>query len=389
MESEDLKRDLKDVLNQVDIMMIKPSMDAKDNLQQYRKTIRKREDKKLDYERYQNRVDTLMKKKARSDRDNQVLAKVESELATATESYKAADDHLRENLPPLLQAIYSLQPHLLAAQVNIQNSLLGHYYTSLHSYCTEEGFPNPAPPMDEVIRLWDDTLRPIQKEFEAIGIVSSGKSIRKALENGHSQSNGHRRTSQNSSLSRAPSISPARPLAPALSNESRPKITSSPSASSIFSQPIAETPSETAALSPSPLPSAYATPGSISFSPAGPNSDYFSRDRQTSNSYASTTPHSAYSFSPGATSSTTAIASAAAAAAAKKKPPPPPPPPRMNSHQFTFVTALYDFGGQGEGDLVFREGDRIKVLKKTGSTDDWWQGELRGVKGMFPANYCS
>jgi hypothetical protein len=52
------------------------------------------------------------------------------------------------------------------------------------------------------------------------------------------------------------------------------------------------------------------------------------------------------------------------------------------------VTALYDFGGQGAGDLSFREGDRIRVIKKTESTDEWWQGELRGVKGSFPANYC-
>ena len=77
-----------------------------------------------------------------------------------------------------------------------------------------------------------------------------------------------------------------------------------------------------------------------------------------------------------------------AAAAAKKKPPPPPPPPKGGLSQALFVTALYDFGGQGDGDLVFREGDRIRVLKKTSSTDDWWDGELRGVKGSFPANYC-
>lgn len=52
------------------------------------------------------------------------------------------------------------------------------------------------------------------------------------------------------------------------------------------------------------------------------------------------------------------------------------------------MTALYDFAGQGSGDLVFREGDRIRVTKKTGSTDDWWEGELKGVQGSFPANYC-
>lgn len=76
------------------------------------------------------------------------------------------------------------------------------------------------------------------------------------------------------------------------------------------------------------------------------------------------------------------------AAAAKKKPPPPPPPRSASSHA-QYVTALYDFGGQGAGDLSFKEGDRIRVIKKTDSTDDWWEGELRGIKGSFPANYCS
>jgi hypothetical protein len=70
------------------------------------------------------------------------------------------------------------------------------------------------------------------------------------------------------------------------------------------------------------------------------------------------------------------------AAVSKKRPPPPPPAARA-----AFVTAIYDFDGQGDGDLVFREGDRIRVVRKTQSTDDWWEGELRGVKGAFPANY--
>lgn len=62
---------------------------------------------------------------------------------------------------------------------------------------------------------------------------------------------------------------------------------------------------------------------------------------------------------------------------------PPPPPPRRE-----WVTALYDFDGLNEGDLQFKEGDRIKVVRKTESTMDWWQGELNGVAGSFPANYC-
>ncbi len=50
--------------------------------------------------------------------------------------------------------------------------------------------------------------------------------------------------------------------------------------------------------------------------------------------------------------------------------------------------AQYAFNGQGEGDLSFREGDRIKIVKKTDTLDDWWVGELGGVEGNFPANYC-
>jgi amphiphysin len=28
------------------------------------------------------------------------------------------------------------------------------------------------------------------------------------------------------------------------------------------------------------------------------------------------------------------------------------------------------------------------VLKKTRDVNDWWDGELNGRKGRFPANYC-
>jgi len=80
-------------------------------------------------------------------------------------------------------------------------------------------------------------------------------------------------------------------------------------------------------------------------------------------------------------------ASVASGVAAKKKPPPPPPTKRKPSIQGQFVTALYDFTGQNPGDLSFQEGQRIRVIKKTESMNDWWEGEISGVKGSFPANY--
>lgn len=246
----------------------------------------------------------------------------------------------------------------------------------LHTYCAEEKFPSPPPPMEEVIATWDADLKPAQREFESIACVAGGKAVRQPMKledqkNGTMNGYGARRPSAQSSL-RKPSVSPARNLPPSPALDAKPKFASFPSpfASAMLS-PSATNPSVTEAstTATSPSSSDYYTP--IAFSPAAPRVDYFSRDRQ-----------------PSTTSIQTTSSKSSAAIAAKKKPPPPPPPSRLPSNQGIWVTALYDFGGQGQGDLVFKEGDRIRVLKKTESTDDWWEGELRGYKGSFPANYC-
>ncbi len=361
-EYEDLKRDLGEDLVRVEDNLIKPAQSAKESLHYMRKTIKKREDRKLDFERYQNRVDSQMKKKGKSEKDDAALIKFQSELDGATEAYHAADEKLKGYLPRVLNSVFSLLPHFLAAQVQIQNDLLGHYYTMLHSFCTEEGFPSPAPPMDEVVRFWSDAFKPVQREAESLAILASGKASRASLENGQNgrqPTNGHRRPSAPAfNAHRQQSVSPGRNLPPSPVQESKSKLSGSPAAST-FLGPI--TPADTVA-SPSPSLSVYQTP--MSYSPAGPNTDYFSRDRQPS-------------ATPGMSM----------ASIAQKKRPPPPPPARLPSQQSVFVTALYDFNGQSEGDLSFREGDRIRVVKKTESTDDWWQGELKGLQGAFPANY--
>ncbi|KAF4102312.1 hypothetical protein G5714_017112 [Onychostoma macrolepis] len=53
------------------------------------------------------------------------------------------------------------------------------------------------------------------------------------------------------------------------------------------------------------------------------------------------------------------------------------------------VTAVHPFTGQQPGDLSFVPGDRITVITKTDSQYDWWEGELRGQVGIFPANFVS
>lgn len=246
----------------------------------------------------------------------------------------------------------------------------------LHDYCTDENFPSPPPPMGEITATWEADNKPVQLEIERFAFIAGGKAVRRSMQSDlQAQSNGvngrngypQRRASSLSvqSVQSSQSVSLRRSASPAISATSdppspdpntRPRISSIPSQTSLSLATANYNTSAGASPSPGDRLAIHA--------PAGPRADYFSRDRQPSSS-------------------------SMASIAAKKKPPPPPPKPkRMPSSQGLWVTALYDFAGQGDGDLVFREGDRIRVVKKTGSTDEWWDGELKGVQGSFPANYC-
>jgi len=46
--------------------------------------------------------------------------------------------------------------------------------------------------------------------------------------------------------------------------------------------------------------------------------------------------------------------------------------------------ALYDFAAQAQGDLSFNAGDRIELVERSASAEDWWTGRLNGQQGVFP-----
>jgi hypothetical protein len=81
----ELKTDLLEEVNMTDVRIIKPATDAKEYIQPIKKTIKKRENKRLDYERYLDRVNNAAKKQRRSEREDAALAKAEVELSKATD----------------------------------------------------------------------------------------------------------------------------------------------------------------------------------------------------------------------------------------------------------------------------------------------------------------
>jgi amphiphysin len=79
----DLKTDMLEEVAMVDKRIIEPAKDARLSLKAYKKVIKKRQDRKLDWERYQGKVDGVEKKAKRSDKDNTALVKLNIDLSTA------------------------------------------------------------------------------------------------------------------------------------------------------------------------------------------------------------------------------------------------------------------------------------------------------------------
>ena len=53
------------------------------------------------------------------------------------------------------------------------------------------------------------------------------------------------------------------------------------------------------------------------------------------------------------------------------------------------VQARWDYTSDRISDLSFRRGDKIVLLTRTNTQEDWWEGKLRGKVGIFPANYVT
>lgn len=90
----------------------------------------------------------------------------------------------------------------------------------------------------------------------------------------------------------------------------------------------------------------------------------------------------------------------------KKPAPPPPKGPKPTMGQKNQAVAQFAFDGEQSGDLSFKKGEIITVLKKTDSENDWWYVSRTGAfpprklltteirtgmigqrHGIFPANY--
>jgi SH3 domain-containing YSC84-like protein 1 len=63
----------------------------------------------------------------------------------------------------------------------------------------------------------------------------------------------------------------------------------------------------------------------------------------------------------------------------------PPKPPKPNfGRKADQAIAKFAFDGEQDGDLSFRKGDIIEIVKKTDNETDWWTGRVGSKEGIFP-----
>ncbi|KAK2824778.1 hypothetical protein FQN49_007484 [Arthroderma sp. PD_2] len=58
--------------------------------------------------------------------------------------------------------------------------------------------------------------------------------------------------------------------------------------------------------------------------------------------------------------------------------------PQLSKDQ---AVALFTFDADQEGDLGFKKGEIITIVKRTEKQDDWWTGKIGSRVGIFPSNY--
>lgn len=87
----ELKDELMEEIGQIEPRVIKPATDARDCIQPIRKTIKKRENKRLDYEKQQDKVNKLARKSGKTPKEENQLAKAQEDMNNMAEVRRIAD----------------------------------------------------------------------------------------------------------------------------------------------------------------------------------------------------------------------------------------------------------------------------------------------------------
>ncbi|PPQ95640.1 hypothetical protein CVT26_008669 [Gymnopilus dilepis] len=320
-------------LELIETRILGPAKELQSVMKTIRKTITKRDHKLVDYDRFNNSLTKLRDKKDKSLSDEKNLFKLEQDFEIATNEYEYINNALKQDFPRFMmlvtQFIDPLFNSLFYMQLNIYYLLL----EKMNSFADETKYDISNVPGAQIAQDYESKRTDAWSIIENLGIIKRIVSVSRMVQAARGQGG-------QAGLGRQSSVATTSSGASSLRAGAPP--TRSVSSSSGYKK--------TAPPPPSSTPQVAAPPP---YTPSASNG------------------------------------SAASAAAAKRAPPPPPPlkPKPKPAPQVKYVVALYDFAAQADGDLSFSAGDRIELVEKTESAEDWWTGRLNGVQGVFPGAY--
>lgn len=117
---KELQETLAPELEMIETRVIRPANELLDVVKVIRKTVIKREHKRLDYDRHRSTLKKLQDKKERSAKDEKAMWKAEGDVEVSTQDFEYFNDLLKDELPklftlerefiqPLFQSFYYMQ----------------------------------------------------------------------------------------------------------------------------------------------------------------------------------------------------------------------------------------------------------------------------------------
>ncbi|KAJ7239026.1 BAR-domain-containing protein [Mycena haematopus] len=326
---EELRAAIGPELDLIESRVVGPMKELQQVMKLIRKSITKRDHKLTDYDRFNNSLTKLRDKKEKSLSEEKNLFKLEQDFELATNEYDFLNNALKTDLPRFMilstQFIDPLFSSFYYMQLNIFYLIL----EKMNSFAEENKYDITNTPGSQIANDYEARRTDAWSTIEELNITKRIISVSKMVQANRSQGGGSSlgRSATTASSTSGSSIAPSRTPPPA-------RVPSN----SNFKK------------TPPPVPGSSAPAPPPPYTPSG---------------------------------------GASAAAATKRAPPPPPalkPKPKV-APRIQYVVALYDFAAQADGDLSFNTGDRIEVVERGASAEDWWTGRLNGQQGVFPGNY--
>ncbi|KAJ1964037.1 BAR adaptor protein Hob1 [Dipsacomyces acuminosporus] len=398
--TNDIKAKIDPQLEALDASVVGPIQELLAMMKNIHRVIQKRDHKLIDYDRYKSAVEKYDTKEGmgseRSLPDEQAYQKYGAQYQEASRQYNYYNDMLKAELRQLLDLRQAFIDPIFLKFFHIQRQLymdLFHEFSQAARTCPAFNLSSPVivgwqqkwPRAEQSlasIDLWGQgfmAVDPYKFEDKNKGFVGSLKgTFRKKDKSATPPAAGV--FNQGSPAAYGQSASPS-----LHSGTFTPPNGSSPYGGSPSTAPVGVVPGAVPGAAGAAGAGVAGVASAVGYSARHQQSPQvrqgqtyapaFSQTYQPSTSSASSLPPPAYEAVAEQSPVVSDVKSHAPAPSASSRP--------------QYVVAIYDYTAQADGDLTFKEGDRIELITRTEAKDDWWTGRLDGVTGVFPGTYVS